>query len=78
LLGEGDRRIVVGKLTSLGGVLAGKGNAVVDVEDAARTTGRPDSRRSLDAVLLGVDLAVEEGTATAEAGTGGLLLLLTV
>ena len=52
-----------------------KQDAVVDVEDAVATARRPDGGGGLDAVLLGVDLTIEEGTAAGEGGAGGLLLV---
>jgi hypothetical protein len=73
LLGEGDRRIVVGQLAGAVGRLAGKRNAVVDVEDAVAAAGGPDGGGRLDAVLLGVDLALGEGAAAGEGGARGLL-----
>jgi len=76
LLGESDSRVVVGQLTGLFGLLVGERNAVVDVEDAVAAAGRPDGGRGLDAVLLGVDLAVEELAAADEGGAGGLLSVL--
>jgi hypothetical protein len=76
LLGEGHGRIVVGQLTRLVALLVDERNAIVDVEDAITAAGRPDGGRGLDAVLLGVDLAVEEGAAAGEGGAGGLLGIL--
>jgi hypothetical protein len=73
LLGEGDGGIVVAELAGLGALLVGERDTVVDVEDAVGAAGRPDGRRGLDAVLLGVDLPVLEGAATNEGGAGGLL-----
>lgn len=73
LLGERDGRIIVGQLTSRLGVLASQRNAVVDVQDAVGAAGRPDSGGGLDAVLLGVDLAVGEGATADEGGAGCLL-----
>jgi hypothetical protein len=74
LLRERDGRIVVRQLATGLAVLACERNAVVDVEDAVGATGRPDGSRSLDAVLLGVDLAVCEGAAAGEGGAGCLLM----
>jgi hypothetical protein len=74
LLGERNGRIVVGQLAARLAVLAGERNAVVDVEDAIGAAGRPDGGRGLDAVLLGVDLAVGEGAAAGEGGAGCLLV----
>lgn len=74
LLGESNSGIVVGQFAASLAVLAGKRNAVVDVEDAVAAAGRPDGRRGLDAVLLGVDLAVGESAAAGEGGAGCLLL----
>jgi hypothetical protein len=74
LLGECDSRVVVGQLAARLAVLAGERNAVVDVEDAVGAAGRPDGGRGLDAVLLGVDLAVGEGAAAGEGGAGCLLV----
>jgi hypothetical protein len=73
LLGEGDGRIVIGQFAARLAVLAGERNAVVDVENAVGAAGRPDGGRGLDAVLLGVDLAVGEGAAAGEGGAGCLL-----
>jgi hypothetical protein len=73
LLGECDGRVVVGQLAGQGAVPARERDAVVDVEDAVAAAGRPDGGGGLDAVLLGVDLAVEEGAAALEGGAGGLL-----
>jgi hypothetical protein len=74
LLGEGHGRVVVGQLAGQGAVPARERDAVVDVEDAVAAAGRPDGGGCLDAVLLGVDLAVLEGAAAFEGGAGGLLL----
>jgi hypothetical protein len=73
LLGEGNGRIVVGQFTRLVALLVDERDSVVDVEDAVAAAGRPDGGGGFDAVLLGVDLAVEEGTAAGEGGAGGLL-----
>lgn len=74
LLGESDGGIVVGELTRRLGVLGGERDAVVDVEDAVAAAGGPDGGGGLDAVLLGVDLAVLELAAAGEGGAGGLLV----
>jgi hypothetical protein len=73
LLRKRDSRIVIGQLTASLAVLARERNTVVDVEDAVGAAGRPDSGRGLDAVLLGVDLAVCEGATAGEGGAGCLL-----
>jgi hypothetical protein len=73
LLGKSDGGIVVGQLASLGALLRGERNAVVDVEDAVAAAGGPDGGGGLDRVLLGVDLAVCEGTAASEGRARGLL-----
>lgn len=73
LLGKRDGRIVVGQFTSRLGVLARQRNAVVDVQDAVGAARGPDGGGGLDAVLLGVDLAVGEGAAADERGAGCLL-----
>jgi hypothetical protein len=73
LLRKRDSRIVIGQLTARLAVLARERNTVVDVEDAVGAAGRPDSGRGLDAVLLGVDLAVCEGATAGEGGAGCLL-----
>lgn len=73
LLRERHRRIVIAQLAAGGGVLASQRDAVVDVQDAVGAAGRPDGRGGLNAVLLCVDLAVEECAATVERGTGCLL-----
>lgn len=64
LLGESDGRIVVGELAVGSAVGAAERNAVVDVQDTGGSARRPDYGSGLDLVLLGVDLAVGEGTAT--------------
>jgi hypothetical protein len=74
LLSESDSSIIVGQLAARSRVLASQGNTVVNVEDAVASAGGPDSRRGLDAVLLGVDLAVGKGAAAGEGGAGGLLV----
>lgn len=63
LLGESNSSIIVAHLTRLVGLLVRKRNPVVDVEDAVLATGRPDGCRRLYTILLGIDLAVEKGTA---------------
>jgi hypothetical protein len=73
LLGERNSRIIVAELSAGGRVLASQRDAVVNVEDAVGSTRRPDGGGSLDAVLLGVDLAVEQGAAAVERGAGCLL-----
>jgi hypothetical protein len=73
LLREGDGRIIVGQFATRARILASKRNAVVDVEDAVAAARGPDGGSGLDAVLLGVDLAVREGAAASERGAGGLL-----
>lgn len=74
LLGESDGGIVVGELARRLCVLGGERDAVVDVEDAVAAAGGPDGGGGLDAVLLGVDLAVLELAAAGEGGAGGLLI----
>lgn len=73
LLRERDRRIIIAQLAASRSVLARQRNAVVNIEDAVGAARRPDSSRSLDGVLLCVDLAVEQGPAAVEGGAGGLL-----
>jgi len=73
LLRKRHRRIIIGQLPCLSGVLARERDAVVDIEDAVAAAGRPDGRRGFDAVLLGVDLAVLQGAAALEGGAGCLL-----
>jgi hypothetical protein len=73
LLGESNRRVIVGQLTRSLAVLGGEGNTVVDVEDTVAAARRPDGSGCLNRVLLGVDLAVGESTAAGEGGAGGLL-----
>lgn len=58
LLGEGNGGVVVGDEAAGGGVGAGEGDAVVDVEDAVGAAGREDVAGRGDLVGLGVDLAL--------------------
>jgi hypothetical protein len=63
LLGKSNRSIIIAHLTGLIRLLVGKRNPVVDIEDTVLTARGPDGRRRLHAILLGVDLAVDEGAA---------------
>jgi hypothetical protein len=63
LLGESDSSVIIAHFTRLVSLLVRKCNTVVDVQDAVLAAGRPDSSRRLNAVLLGVDLAVQQRTA---------------
>jgi hypothetical protein len=70
LLGEGDGGVIISDLAEGGGVGAGEGDAVVDVEDAVGATGRVDVARGRDGVGLGVDLAVGPDAAARDGGLG--------
>lgn len=66
LLGESNGSIIVRQLACGIGDLGSKRNAVVDVENAIAAARRPDGGSGLDAVLLGVDLAIEQRAAAGE------------
>jgi hypothetical protein len=78
LLSESDSSIVVGQFTASLAVLGGKRNTVVDIEDTVAAARGPDGGSGLDAVLLGVDLTLFEGTAAREGRTGCLLMICLV
>lgn len=69
LLRESNSGVIVGQLSGRLSVSAER-NTVVDVQDAGCAAGRPNGSGCLDLVLLGVDLASEEITATSEAASG--------
>ena len=74
LLGKSNSSIVVAHFTRLIRLLVRKRDSVVDVEDAVLATWRPDGSGGLNAVLLGVDLAVQQGAAAYGGHTRGLRL----
>jgi hypothetical protein len=48
LLGESNRRVIVGQLTRSLAILGGEGNTVVDVEDTVAAARRPDGSGCLN------------------------------
>lgn len=62
-MGKSDGSIIIAHLARGISILAGEGNAVINIEDAVCAAGAPNGSRGFDRVLLGVDEPVGQGAA---------------